>query len=152
IGNDTPDLCDSNGTDTNGNKTYPDRCGKTLDFPRFALSDGRRLFIADGGNDRVLIYNTIPTQNAPVPDIILGQIDDVSDAVSSFTDIFHPLLRQSAADLTPTPTSLAWDGTNLYVADPSNRRILAFSVGEFLVPINGIRNAASMEVFALGTV
>ena len=65
ISNDAPDLCPSNGTDaTTGAATYPARCGKTMDFPRFALSDGTRLFIADGGNDRVLIYNTIPTQNA----------------------------------------------------------------------------------------
>jgi len=39
------------------------RCGATLSFPRYALSDGTRLFIADGGNDRVLVFKTIPTQN-----------------------------------------------------------------------------------------
>jgi hypothetical protein len=138
----TPVLCTvSKGTDPAGNPTYPDRCGKTLDFPRFALSDGKRLFVADGGNDRVLIFNSIPTSNAPAPDVILGQPDEFSSVVSSTTDLFHPLLRQSAADITPTPTALAWDGTNLYVTDASNRRVLVFTPGESLVPINGVRNA-----------
>ncbi len=151
--NDAPNLCPSNGTDaTTGDATYPARCGKTLDFPRFALSDGTRLFIADGGNDRVLIYNSIPTQNGAAADEILGQPDENASVVSSYTDLFHPLLRQSAADITPTPTGLAWDGTNLYVSDPANRRVLVFTAGEPLVPINGVRNAASREIFALGSV
>ena len=152
ISNDAADLCPSTGTDTNGNPTYPMRCGKTMDFPRFALSDGTRLFIADGGNDRVLIYNSIPTQNGAAADVILGQPDENASVVSSFTDLFHPLLRQSAADITPTPTGLAWDGTNLYVTDSSNRRVLVFTPEQPLVPINGVRNAASLQIFALGSV
>jgi uncharacterized protein (TIGR03437 family) len=152
ISNDAADLCPSNGTDaTTGAATYPARCGKTMDFPRFALSDGTRLFIADGGNDRVLIYNTIPTQNAVAADVILGQPDENASVVSSFTDLFHPLLRQSAADITPTPTGLAWDGTNLYVTDAANRRVLVFTPAEPLIPINGVRNAASLQIFALGS-
>jgi uncharacterized protein (TIGR03437 family) len=151
IANDVSALCTSTGTDSNGNPTYPARCGKTMDFPRFALSDGTRLFVADGGNDRILIYNTIPTQNAAAADVILGQPDEFASVVSSFTDLFHPLLRQSAADITPTPTGLAWDGTNLYVTDPANRRVLVFTAGDFLVPINGVRNAASRQIFALGS-
>jgi uncharacterized protein (TIGR03437 family) len=107
--------------------------------------------VADGGNDRVLIYKTIPTQNAAGADVILGQPDENSSVVSSSTDLFHPLLRQSAADITPTPTGLAWDGTNLYVTDAANRRILVFTAGDLLVPINGVRNAASREIFALGS-
>lgn len=138
--------------DADGNLLYPFRCAKTMNFPRFALSDGKRLFVADGGNDRILIYKTIPTQNAAAADVILGQPDEFQSTVSSSTDLFHPLLRQSAADITATPTSLAWDGTNLYVTDPSNRRILVFTEGEALIPINGVRNAASREVFALGSV
>src|SRR5215469_10587421 len=44
----TPVLCTvSNGTDGNGNPTYPSVCNYTLNFPRFALSDGMRLFVAD---------------------------------------------------------------------------------------------------------
>ena len=154
LSNDAPDLCPSNGTDsTTGALTYPDRCGKTMDFPRFALSDGTRLYIADGGNDRVLIYNTIPTQNAAAADVILGQPDENASVVTSTPDTpFRPtVLNQSAANITPTPLGLAWDGSNLYVTDPANRRILVFTPGEPLVANNGIRNAASREIFALGS-
>jgi uncharacterized protein (TIGR03437 family) len=155
LSNDSKDLCPSNGTASDGTTlTYPARCGKTMDFPRFALSDGRRLFIADGGNDRVLVYNSIPTQNAAAADVILGQPDENASVVTSTPDTsFRPtVLSQSAADITPTPTSLAWDGANLYVTDPANRRVLVFTPGEPLVPINGVRNAASREIFALGAV
>jgi len=153
ISNDAAGLCPSNGTDSTGALTYPARCAKTMDFPRFALSDGTRLFIADGGNDRVLIYNTIPTSNAVAADIILGQPNENASVVTSTPDTpFRPtVLNQSAADITPTPTGLAWDGTNLYVSDPANRRVLVFTPGEFLIPLSGVRNAASREIFALGS-
>lgn len=160
IANDVVDLCqplDENqdgepDTDDNGNTLYPARCSRTLDFPRYALSNGEQLFVADGGNDRVLVFNTIPTGNAATPDVILGQPDEFSSVVSSVTDLFNPLLRQSAADIIATPTALAWDGTNLYATDASNRRVLVFTPGEPLIPINGVRNAASREIFALGSI
>ena len=147
ISNDAPDLCPSNGKDSTGADTFPARCGKTMDFPRFALSDGTRLFIADGGNDRILIYNTIPTQNGAAADVILGQPDENASVVSSFTDLFHPLLRQSAADITPTPTGLAFDGTNLYVTDGSNRRVLVFTPATPLVS-SPRRKVAAVAVLA----
>src|SRR5579862_205855 len=83
IPNDNSDLCASNGTDSNGNPTYPTICGATLSFPRFTIADNfGRLYIADGGNDRVLVYNTIPTLNGARADIILGEPDEFSDVVS----------------------------------------------------------------------
>jgi uncharacterized protein (TIGR03437 family) len=149
----TPVMCTFPlGTDPAGNLTYSGLCEYTMNFPRFALSDGTRLFVADGGNDRVLIYNQIPTQNNTAADEVLGQPDFVTLQVTSTTDLFHPLLKQSAADVTPTPTALAWDGSNLYVADPSNRRVLVFTPESPLVPINGVRNSASLEIYALGSI
>ena len=149
ISNDSANLCTSNGTDANGNATYPARCGKTLSFPRYTLSDGTRLFIADGGNDRVLVYNSIPTQNAAKADVILGEPDEFSDV---FTNS-NPVVL-SSSDITPTPTSLAWDAVNqnLYVADPTDYRILVFSPATPGVPIDGVVNAASLAVYAEGRV
>lgn len=136
-----PVLCTvSNGTDSNGNATYPAICNYTLNFPRFALSDGTRLFIADGGNDRVLEYLTIPTQNAAAADTILGQIGgDVDEA----TD---------ASDSMNTPTSLAFDGANLYVADPYNRRITVFTPAPNNLPYQAVVNTANPNIYATGTV
>jgi uncharacterized protein (TIGR03437 family) len=152
LADNSANLCPQSGTDSNGKAIYPSRCGATLNFPRFALSDGTRLFIADGGSDRVLVFNSIPTQNGAHADAVLGQTNEYSSDVTSSSSLFSPNLKQSSADVTPTPTSLAWDGTNLYVADPSNYRVLAFTAGTPNVPLNGVVNAASREIFALGNV
>jgi uncharacterized protein (TIGR03437 family) len=152
--NNTPKLCVSTGKDASGNLTYPPRCGATLSFPRFALSDGTRLFVADGGNDRVLVYNTFPAQNGQQADIILGQTDEFTDAVTDSTDTFRPdsnILRSSPNTIR-TPLALAFDGTNLFVSDPFDRRVLVFTPGLATVPTTGITNAASRSVFALGSI
>jgi hypothetical protein len=138
-------LCPSNGTDANGNPTYPYACAATLSFPRYALSDGKRLFIADGGNDRVLVYNSIPTRSGQPADAILGQLTE--NLVQDSGD-----LRVSSSDSMRTPSALAWDGSNLYVTDPFNRRVLLFTIGEEALPYTGVRNAASRDIFAVGAV
>lgn len=141
-------LCESTGTDDDGNKLYPGRCASTLSFPRFALSNGRQLFIADGGNDRVLVYNNLPTANGQSADAVLGQR---SATLNLTSDGAFPNFV-SAADVVRTPTSLAWDNGNLYVADPYNRRVLVYTAAPRLIVDTGVRNAASREVFAVGTV
>ena len=137
----TPVLCtESNGTDPAGNPTYPIYCNATLNFPRFALSDGTRLFIADGGNDRVLEFKSIPTSNGAFADTVIGQlggsVDQATDAVDSMN----------------TPTSLAWDGTNLYVSDPYNRRITVYTIAPTILPYQAVVNSASLSIIANGTI
>ena len=141
----TPVLCTTAtaSPDFNSNPTYPLRCGRTLSFPRFALSDGKRLFVADGGNDRILVFNTIPTTNGATPDAILGQPDENSDNTGGNPD---------GANALQTPVSLAWDGTNLFIADTYNRRVVVFSPGIPNIPLDGVRNAASKQIYALGSV
>jgi len=137
----TPVLCTvSNGNDTNSNPTYPDKCNATLNFPRFALAGGGRLFIADGGNDRVLVYNSIPTQSGASADLIIGQIGGTVNQASD------------AADSLRTPMSLAWDGTNLYVSDSFNRRITVYTLAATMLPYQSVRNAASLDIIANGVV
>ncbi|MBI4538417.1 MAG: hypothetical protein HY704_02750 [Gemmatimonadetes bacterium] len=43
-----------------------------FNHPRSLASDGTRLLLSDGNNNRVLIWNRLPTGNAP-PDLVLGQ-------------------------------------------------------------------------------
>jgi uncharacterized protein (TIGR03437 family) len=147
-------ICPSTGADSAGTPIYPGRCGVTMSFPRYALSDGTRLFVADGGNDRVLVYNKIPTTNGAKADIYLGQPDEFTDQVSSSTDTFRPdaNILESAPNTVRTPLALAWDGTNLYVSDPYDLRVLVFTPGSPNIPITGITNAASMQTYAVGTV
>jgi hypothetical protein len=136
-----PVLCTvSNGVDVNSDPTYPSECNYTLNYPRFALSDGTRLFIADGGNDRILEFLTIPTQNAAAADTILGQI---GGQVDQATD---------AADSMNTPTTLAFDGTNLYVADPYNRRITVFTVAPNILAYQALVNTFNRNIYAQGNI
>ena len=154
-GNNSPALCASNGTDSTTNAaTYPARCASTLSFPRFALSDGKRLYVADGGNDRILVFNTIPSQNGVRADVILGQADEFADVITDSTDTFRPdaNITRSSADTIRTPISLAWDGSNLYASDPYDRRVLVYTPGDVTLPINAITNAFSRTVFAVGTI
>lgn len=147
-------FCPSTGVDSDSNPTYPQMCGRTLNFPRYALSDGQRLYIADGGNDRILVYNSIPTQNGQKADEILGQVDEFTDQVSDSSITTSPVanILSSSPDTIRTPLALAWDGTNLYAADPYDRRVLVYTPGQSLIPINGVTNAASLVVYAIGTV
>ncbi|HEY3741204.1 MAG TPA: hypothetical protein VGL53_15240, partial [Bryobacteraceae bacterium] len=148
-------VCQNSGQDPNQNNTvvYPAQCAKTLQLPRYALSDGTRLYVADGGSDRVLIWNTIPTVNDAPADIVLGQPDMLSDVISDDSGFFTPNLGEGAPNTTRTPTGLAWDGTNLYVATPYDRRIMVFTPGTGNIdPSTGVNNAASLKVFALGVV
>ena len=120
-------------------------CPSNLNYPRFALSDGIRLFVADGGNDRVLIYNTIPTQNGAAADHVLGQSDFYTNQVTTLSASFASTAVDniSAVDVTPTPSSLAFDGTNLYVADALDNRVLVFTPANTSLPDSSVVNWAS---------
>jgi uncharacterized protein (TIGR03437 family) len=154
----TPVMCQSNaayaysqgqtGTtavDSNGNTIYPARCAPTMSLPRYALSDGTRLFVADGGNDRILVFNTIPTQSGTPADAILGEPDEFSDNTGQNPD---------GTDALQTPTSMAFDGLNLYVSDTYNRRVVVYTPGVLNIPLGGqgIVNAASLNIYAIGSV
>ena len=116
---------------------------RTMSLPRFALSDGTRLFVADGGNDRVLVFNTIPTQSGQPADVILGEPDEFSDNTGQNPD---------GTDAFQTPVSLAWDGPNLYVSDTYNRRVVVYTPGVLNIPLGAARNAASLNIYAIGSV
>jgi len=148
IANNSRDLCASNGIGPDGKEAFPLSCLATMDFPRYALSDGRRLFIADGGNDRVLVYNSLPLSNGQPADLVLGQ---ATGSVNRSSDSAFPLFR-SAADILRTPLSLAWDGTNLFVSDTYNRRIAVFSLHDQPLPFTAVRNLASRDVFSTASI
>ncbi len=119
---------------------FPARCEGTLSFPRYALSDGEKLFIADGGNDRVLVFNEIPLENGAAADVVLGQPD------------FQTTEESTGAASLRAPSSLASDGTNLYVADPFTRRVLVFTPAEDQIAQDGLVNGAAFQIPASGFV
>jgi len=158
VGGVTPIMCQSNaayaasigqtGTtavDTDGNTLYPVRCAATMSLPRYAFSDGTRLFVADGGNDRIMMYNTIPTASGTPADVILGEPDEFSDNTGENPD---------GTDALQTPTSMAFDGLNLYVSDTYNRRVVVYTPGVLSIPLGGqgTLNAASLNIYAIASV
>jgi hypothetical protein len=143
-----PKVCPSGEKFPDGTDVILPRCEASLEFPRFALSDGRYVFISDGGNDRVLVYNQIPTSNGAKADAVLGQIGVRLNLVSDGAD---PRGIASSGAVR-TPQALAWDGRNLYVTDPFNRRVMVFTMAERKIQNTGVRNAASKEIFAVGAV
>ncbi len=68
-------------------------------------------------NNRVLIWNNIPTSNGTPADVVIGQADFTS------SDNPEPPTAQSFNQ----PGDVASDGTSLFVEDSSNNRILVFS-------------------------
>ena len=57
----------------------PNTTASSLLAPASVSSDGIHLFIADNFENRVLIWNTIPTSSNQAADVVLGQADFVSN-------------------------------------------------------------------------
>jgi uncharacterized protein (TIGR03437 family) len=133
-------LCtQSTGIDLANNPTYPFFCNNTLSFPRYALDVGGRLVVADGGDDRLLVWDKTPPTTGSAADTVIGQVSGQVDTASS------------NADALSTPTAMAWDGSNLYVSDTYNRRIVVYTIGATSVAYEGVRNAASLDITATGS-
>ncbi|MCC7442082.1 MAG: NHL repeat-containing protein [Bdellovibrionales bacterium] len=57
--------------------------GAALSSPTAVCSDGTRLYVADTGNNRVLLWNTFPTLNQEPASLAIGQVDLVSAPAST---------------------------------------------------------------------
>ncbi|WP_455200283.1 hypothetical protein [Kaarinaea lacus] len=83
-----------------------------LDSPKSVTSNGNQVVVADSGNVRVLVWNTIPASNKPDADRVIGQADFTSNT---------PILGQ---DTLTTADNVFVDRRNLFVVD--GNRILMF--------------------------
>jgi len=130
------------------------QCETSLNLPRYALPINGQLFVADSGNDRVLIFNPIPTTNGKNAIGVLGEPDFQQDVVSSasISIASTAIDNTGGVDLLATPQALAWDGTNLYVSDPYNRRVSVFTPGDSVLAPNSVVNWASEIVRQEGIV
>jgi hypothetical protein len=97
---------------------YLFRGAKSTPFlaPRGVATDGKRLFVADTGRNRVFIWNEIPTEEYVDPDIILGQGDLENTGRNSG--------GSSTAGTLQYPSGIWSDGKKLIVADAWNHRVL----------------------------
>ena len=109
----------------------------SLNFPRYALTDGTRLIIADTGNNRVLVFNQIPTANGTPADSVLGQKD--------LLGVFDPqdTPEEITAGVLALPAALAVTESGVLVADTIHRRVVKFEPGVPLFAQGAVLNAAS---------
>ena len=96
---------------------------KSLRGPQGVWIQNGKLFVADTQNHRVLIWNSIPTQNRQPADVVLGQ--------ANFNVAVQPDLTKATSDAHANtllnPVSVSSDGTRLYVADLGNNRVLIWN-------------------------
>jgi hypothetical protein len=91
----------------------------TLLTPEAATIYEGKLIVADAGNHRVLIWNTLPTANGQPADVILGQAG-ASDALSN-----RGLAAPTGATMA-SPSGVDAAGGALFVADSGNNRVLVY--------------------------
>lgn len=95
----------------------------SLIFPESAIVAGGKLIISDAQNNRVLIWNSIPSSNGAAADVVLGQFDFTHNTANDEN-------QDGVVDATPSaktldyPTGVWSDGTRLVVADGNNNRVL----------------------------
>jgi len=78
--------------------------------------DGNKLLVSDAGNNRVLIWNTIPVSNGQPANVVLGQPDFVTSTSGTGNSKFD----------TPQGIFVSRDG-KLIVADRYNNRVLIWN-------------------------
>lgn len=91
----------------------------SLSHPKGIFFDGTKLFIADTGNNRVLIWNSNPNTNKKAANVVMGQAD--------MTGASGNRGGAAAANTLSSPTSVFVSGGRVFIADTGNNRILIFN-------------------------
>jgi len=136
-GSTDPLTCAGGVGNTAGN---PSQCN--LNFPTSAYIAGNQLIVADSNNNRVLIWDPVPTANGTPATIELGQLNCSADTVgaqgfviaSPFVCSVPQIDQFSEANNEFTlamnhPGDVWSDGSILLVADTQNNRILGWQGG-----------------------
>ena len=96
---------------------------KTMRGPQGVWIQNGKLYVADTGNNRVLVFNRIPTANGAAADVVLGAPD--------FTTFVQPDLTQQTDSALPNnmlnPVAVSSDGVRLYVTDLGYNRVLVWN-------------------------
>ncbi len=98
-----------------------------LSSPSSVCMSGGRLYVADTANHRVLIWNSLPTQNGKAADVVLGQAD------FNATGANRGQASAQGGSL-KSPAGVYSDGTSLWVSDTGNSRVLIWNTA---TPTNG---------------
>lgn len=116
------------------------RSAATLSSPfAFNLHNGK-LLVADSGNNRVLIWNTIPTTSGAAADVILGQL--TGDTATSGTDLGGMSAPKGVTVVngkllvsdSENGRILVWDSVPTETGTPANRAIDILGLSRFELP------------------
>jgi hypothetical protein len=91
----------------------------TMFLPEGVYSDGTKVFVADAMNNRILVWNTVPTTNGQAADAVIGQANLTSGRANT---------GGMSGQTLNTPYGVFGDGVNLYISDALNSRILMLSL------------------------
>jgi hypothetical protein len=89
----------------------------TLNLPGSIAFSANKFIIGDGGNNRVLIWNHLPTTNMEMADLVLGQPDFVQNSTNNGG-------RTNGLGFT---LGVWTDGQKIIVGDRANSRILIWN-------------------------
>ena len=96
---------------------------ESLSFPTGAFyhEESGKVFVVDQGNNRVLIWNKLPSNNGTAADMVLGQKDFYSREVNGG-------LFQHRCDAVGMhfPTDVVYGKKGLFVSDSGNNRVLCW--------------------------
>jgi len=91
----------------------------TLNNPNFIFYAGKQLFISDYDNNRVLIYDTIPTANNAEANVVIGQQNMTSSSADQG--------GTASANTLEKPMGVWFNGKKLFIADEYNNRVLIYN-------------------------
>ena len=94
----------------------------TMYNPTAVATDGTRLFVSDGLNHRVLVWNTIPQSGGQPADYALGQPAGPQNLASG--DPNHPAVSGASMN---GPIGIRVVGGRLHVVDSLNHRVLVWN-------------------------
>lgn len=86
-----------------------------------AVANGK-MVVADAFNNRVLIWNTVPTTDGAPADLVLGQ-----NGMTACYANASPVAVPPTASTLSNPTAVWTDGTRLVVSDTNNNRVLIWN-------------------------
>ncbi len=100
---------------------------RTLSDPYVGIaSNGKNLIVTDSGNNRVLIWNTFPTENFAKADVVLGQESFVKQTAND-DDQDNTSDGNPSARIFSYPAGVLLVGDQLIVTDEGNSRYLIFN-------------------------
>lgn len=102
------------------------RSARTMSTPWGVFLTSNKLIVSDRGNNRILIYNTIPTTDFAAADVVLGQATFAGGTANAAAGSCNAAAAQGKGLNAPYGVWVD-QGSNLYVADANNARVMLWN-------------------------